>query len=65
MLRLVYFGVPGRAEASRVALSLSGLEWEDIQVNGVRFEIMKNSGELPWDMPVSYTHLTLPTNREV
>ena len=56
MLRLVYFGVPGRAEASRVALSLSGLEWEDIQVNGVRFEIMKNSGELPWDMlPVLQT----------
>ena len=56
MLRLVYFGVPGRAEASRVALSLSGLEWEDVQVNGVRFEIMKNSGELPWDMlPVLQT----------
>ena len=56
MLRLVYFGVPGRAEASRVALSLSAIEWEDVEVNGVRFEIMKNSGELPWDMlPVLQT----------
>ena len=56
MLRLMYFGVPGRAEASRVALSLSGLEWEDVKVNGVRFEIMKNCGELPWDMlPVLQT----------
>lgn len=56
MLKLVYFGVPGRAEASRVALSISGHEWEDVQVNGVRFEIMKNSGELPWDMlPVLQT----------
>ena len=50
MLKLVYFGVPGRAEASRVALALSGLEWENVEVNGVRFEIMKNSGELPWNM---------------
>ena len=56
MLRLVYFGVPGRAEASRAALSLSAIEWEDVEVNGVRFEIMKNSGELPWDMlPVLQT----------
>ena len=54
MLRLVYFGVPGRAEASRVALSFwTGVE--DVQVNG-GFEIMKNSGELPWDMlPVLQT----------
>tara|TARA_B110000438_G_C15797440_1_gene643504 strand:- start:71 stop:748 length:678 start_codon:yes stop_codon:yes gene_type:complete len=56
MLRLIYFPVPGRAEASRVALALSGLDWEDIEVNGVRFEIMKNNGELPWDMlPVLQT----------
>lgn len=50
MLRLVYFPVPGRAEACRVALAFSGLEWEDVEVTGVRFEIMKNDGELPWDM---------------
>ena len=56
MLRLVYFAVPGRAEASRVALALSNLEWEDVEVNGIRFEIMQNSGELPWDMlPVLQT----------
>ena len=50
MLRLIYFPVPGRAEACRVALAFSDLEWEDVEVTGVRFEIMKNDGELPWDM---------------
>ena len=50
MLRLVYFPVPGRAEACRVALAFSGKEWENVEVTGVRFEIMKNNGELPWDM---------------
>jgi glutathione S-transferase len=50
MFRLVYFPVPGRAEACRVALAFSGVEWEDVEVTGVRFEIMKNDGELPWDM---------------
>jgi glutathione S-transferase len=56
MLQLVYFPVPGRAEASRVALALSGLEWEDVEVDGARFEIMKNNGELPWGMlPVLQT----------
>ena len=41
MLRLIYFPVPGRAEACRVALAFSDLEWEDVEVTGVRFEIMK------------------------
>ena len=50
MLRLIYFPVPGRAEACRVALAFSDLEWEDVEVTGVRFEIMKNDRELPWDM---------------
>ena len=56
MLRLVYFGVPGRAEASRVALSLSGFEWEDVEVNGVEFNKMKTEGKLPLGMlPVLQT----------
>ena len=50
MLELVYFPGPGRAEASRIALSLSGLEWQDIEVDGGRYETMKKNGELPWDM---------------
>ncbi len=56
MNRLVYFPVPGRAEASRVALSLSGIEWEDVEVNGDTFTSMKENGELPWKMlPVLQT----------
>ena len=32
MHRLVYFAVPGRGEASRVALAFSDLEWEDVRI---------------------------------
>ena len=60
MHRLVYFAVPGRGEASRVALALSDLEWEDVEVNGDQFRSMQENGE-----PVSYTHLTLPTTLSV
>lgn len=56
MNRLLYFPVPGRGEASRVALALSGLEWEDVEVNGEVFNQMRTDGELPWDMlPVLQT----------
>ena len=56
MHRLVYFAVPGRGEASRVALAFSDLEWEDVEVNGEPFNDMRNSGELPWNMlPVLQT----------
>ena len=56
MHRLVYFGVPGRGEASRVALALSGLNWEDVEVNGEQFNEMKENGDLPWNMlPVLQT----------
>jgi glutathione S-transferase len=50
MLRLVYFPTPGRAEAIRIALSLSGEEWEDVTVNGVEYRKMRDNGDLPWDM---------------
>ena len=50
MLSLVYFPSPGRAEAIRVALSLSGSEWKDVAIDGARFRTMKERGELPWEM---------------
>ena len=50
MHRLVYFSVPGRAEASRIALSLSGIEWEDVEINGEEFNKMKKEEKLPWGM---------------
>ena len=56
MNRLVYFPVPGRAEACRVALAMSKIEWEDVEVNGETFNSMKENGELPWKMlPVLQT----------
>lgn len=56
MLRLVYFPSPGRAEAIRIALSLSGADWEDASIDGARFQAMKEAGDLPWGMvPVLQT----------
>ena len=48
--QLFYWPIPGRAEASRVALSLAKLDWEDVPLNGELFASMKNNGELPWGM---------------
>lgn len=48
--QLFYWPIPGRAEASRVAMSLSNLDWEDVPLNGEIFSSMKNNGELPWGM---------------
>ena len=50
MLRLVYFPTPGRAEAIRIALSLSGEEWEDVTVDGLGYSKMRDNGDLPWNM---------------
>lgn len=50
MLRLVYFPTPGRAEAIRIALSLSGEEWEDVRVDGIEYSKMRDNGDLPWGM---------------
>ena len=50
MNRLIYFPIPGRAEPIRIALSLSDLEWEDIQIDGNEYYKMKKSGELPWGL---------------
>jgi len=56
MFRLVYFAVPGRGEACRVALALSEIEWEDVEVDGEQFRSMQENGELPWNMlPVLQT----------
>ena len=69
MNRLLYFPVPGRGEASRVALALSELEWEDVEVNGEVFNQMRTNGELPWDMlPVLQTpeaHETYPLQMQM
>jgi glutathione S-transferase len=47
---LFYFPIPGRAEGCRVALSLSGVKWEDHEVNGETYTQMKVNGLLPWGL---------------
>ena len=48
--QLFYWPIPGRAEASRVALSLANMDWEDVPLNGELFASMKRNGDLPWGM---------------
>ena len=40
----------GRAEASRVVLSLANLDWNDNEIDGEEYGRMKHNGELPWGM---------------
>ena len=48
--QLYYFPIPGRAEASRVVLSLANLDWNDNEINGEEYGRMKHNGDLPWGM---------------
>ena len=48
--QLYYFPIPGRAESSRVALSLAKLSWKDNQIDGKEYMQMKNDGLLPWGL---------------
>ncbi len=53
-LRLMYFAFPfWRAEASRVALFLGNVEFDNVHVGRDEFMAMKSSGELPYgQLPV-------------
>ena len=48
--QLYYFPIPGRAEASRVVLSLAKLDWDDVEISGEEYGRMKRNGDLPWGM---------------
>jgi len=53
-LRLIYFNFPfWRAEASRIALHMAGIPFEDVRPSREEFAAMKASGELPYgQLPV-------------
>eukprot|EP01038_Epipyxis_sp_PR26KG_P015210 gene15210-20489_t len=52
-LKLYYFDIPGKGEAIRLACAYSGLEFEDIRMDGAQFTGMKNQGKLPFgQLPV-------------
>ena len=46
-LQLLYFDIPGKAEAIRLACAFSGIEFEDIRMTREEFMQKKLSGELP------------------
>jgi len=53
-IRLIYFDFPfWRAEASRIALTMGGVAFEDVRPNRAEFIEMKSSGALPYgQLPV-------------
>ena len=50
MYRLIYFSSAGRAEAIRIALDISKLQWENVIVDYPEYSEMKNSKKLPWGL---------------
>mgnify|MGYP001179922998 CR=1 FL=1 len=53
-IRLIYFDMPfWRAEASRIALFLGGIPFDDVRTTGEEFEKLKTAGTLPYgQLPV-------------
>jgi glutathione S-transferase len=46
-LQLLYFDVPGKAEAIRLACVYSGVKFDDIRMTREEFMVKKTTGELP------------------
>ena len=49
----------------RGAQILTGEDWNEVMFNGIESQGGVKHGGLIYSLSVSYTHLTLPTNREV
>jgi glutathione S-transferase len=47
-LELIYFDIPGKAEAIRLAAAVGNVPLEDVRVTRDKFREMKTSGELPY-----------------
>jgi len=45
-IKLIYFGIAGKAEAIRLALNYAEIEFEDVKITREEFMKMKESGEL-------------------
>jgi len=55
--RLVYFDGAGRAEATRLAFHIGGIEFEDVRLTGQQFGERKQSGEFLFgQLPVLYVN---------
>ena len=47
-MRLIYFDIPGKAEAIRLCAAVAGVPLEDVRVRRETFAEMKAKGELPY-----------------
>ena len=47
-MRLIYFDIPGKAEAIRLCAAVAGVPLEDVRVTREEFAEMKAKGELPY-----------------
>ena len=50
LYRLIDFDSVGLAEASRLGLAMSGVEWEDVRVDWADYAGLKSKGRLPWGL---------------
>ena len=47
-LKLIYFDIPGKAEAIRLCASVGKVDFEDVRISRERFAEMKEQGALPY-----------------
>ena len=47
-MRLIYFDIPGKAEAIRLCAAVAGVPLEDVRVTRDEFAAMKAAGQLPY-----------------
>lgn len=47
-IEMLYFGIKGRAEASRLALTVGGIEFKDTTIEFSEWPALKSSGKLPF-----------------
>ena len=47
-MKLIYFDIPGKAEAIRLCAAVGGVQLDDVRTSREKFHEMRDSGELPF-----------------
>jgi prostaglandin-H2 D-isomerase / glutathione transferase len=47
-MKLIYFDIPGKAEAIRLCAAVGGVQLDDVRISREKFHEMRDSGELPF-----------------